>query len=98
MAKYIPSIMLVAALLLVCSTLWIDGTYLGRGRLIKAVSMQAQQNTELKQMVENLRDRVNGLGSDPRSQEREIRSQLGMLKESEAIVVFNDSSNKQKKK
>ena len=90
MRRFLPQLIVSAAILLLASTLWWDGTYDQKERMIHAVALQTTQNSELRENVTNLRMKADGMAHDWRTREREVRNQLGMLKPNEQIIIFSE--------
>lgn len=61
--------------------------------LNRSLDQQVRTNEKLEATVMALRDEVKGLQRDPRIVEKAARSELGMVRSNEVIVVFEKSEH-----
>lgn len=56
--------------------------------LNRTLEQQQRTNSKLSETVQSLKREVSGLQSDPRTVEKAARSELGMARPGEMVVVF----------
>ncbi len=88
--KYkVPVILVVCSLVTAALSFVADDSFAHLSALRRSVEEQRQANEELAGTVGTLRREVQGLQRDPRSVERAARSELGMARPNEIVVVFD---------
>ena len=88
--KYkVPVILIVCSLVTAALSFVADDSLAHLSALRRSVEEQRQANEELADTVGTLRREVQGLQRDPRSVERAARSELGMARPNEIVVVFD---------
>ena len=81
-------IILLCALVAAAFSFLSDDGFLKLSALNRSLEQQQRTNHKLSDTVEALQREVQGLQSDPRTVEKAARSELGMVKPGEMIVIF----------
>lgn len=91
--KYkVPVILVVCSLVTAALSFVADDSFGRLSTLRHTVDEQRQANEVLADTVGVLRREVQGLQRDPRTLERAARSELGMARPNEIVVVFDKKS------
>jgi cell division protein FtsB len=83
-----PIVVLTLALCAAVFSFLSDDGFSRLHSLAKSVELQQRANARLEENVQALKRQVNGLQSDPRMVEKAARSELGMARSDELVVVF----------
>jgi cell division protein FtsB len=83
-----PILVVVLALAVAAVSYLLDDGFAKVANLTRTVEQQRRANSKLAEGVELLKREVSGLQSDPRVVERAARSELGMVRSDEMIVIF----------
>jgi cell division protein FtsB len=78
----------VLALIITAVSFLLEDGFSKVASLRRGVEQQGRTNTKLSEEIEGLKREVGGLQSDPRVVERAARSELGMARPDEMIVIF----------
>jgi cell division protein FtsB len=83
-----PIVVLTLALCAAVFSFLSDDGFSRLNSLAKSLELQQRANARLEENVQALKRQVNGLQSDPRMVEKAARSELGMARSDELVVVF----------
>lgn len=83
-----PILVVVFALAVAAVSYLLDDGFAKVASLQRSVEQQRRANSKLAEGVEVLKREVTGLQSDPRVVEKAARSELGMVRPDEMIVIF----------
>lgn len=83
-----PLIILGLALCAAAFSFLSDDGFSRLSSLSKSLESQRRANLRLEESVQALKRQVNGLQNDPRTVEKAARSELGMARSDELVVVF----------
>lgn len=81
-------VLLLCALVAAALSFLSDDGFLKLSALNRNLEQQQRTNQKLSDNVQTLQREVQGLQSDPRTIEKAARSELGMAKPGEMIVIF----------
>jgi len=79
---------LLAALAIAAFSFLADDGFGKLAGLNRNLEQQQRTNTKLSETVQTLKREVSGLQSDPRTVEKAARSELGMARPGEMVVIF----------
>jgi cell division protein FtsB len=83
-----PIIILTLALCAAAFSFLSDDGFSRLSSLSKNLEHQRRANAKLEESVQALKRQVHGLQNDPRTVEKAARSELGMARSDELVVVF----------
>jgi cell division protein FtsB len=83
-----PIIVLALALCAAVFSFLSDDGFSRLNSLAKSLDLQHRANARLEENVQALKRQVHGLQNDPRMVEKAARSELGMARSDELVVVF----------
>lgn len=83
-----PLIVLALALCAAAFSFLSDDGFSRLSSLTKSLEQQQRTNVKLEESVQALKRQVNGLQNDARIVEKAARSELGMARSDEIVVVF----------
>jgi len=83
-----PKILLACALIAAALSFLSDDGFIRLTPLSKGLEQQQRVNAQLEDGIYALKRQVNGLQSDPRAVEKAARSELGMARPDEMVVLF----------
>jgi cell division protein FtsB len=83
-----PLIILACALVAAVFSFLSDDSFARLSSLTKSLELQQRANARLEDGVQALKKQVIGLQNDPRTVEKAARSELGMARPDELVVVF----------
>jgi cell division protein FtsB len=83
-----PILIVVFALLIAVVSFLLDDGFAKVASLQRSVEQQQRSNSKLAEGIQVLKREVNGLQNDPRVVEKAARSELGMVRPDEMIVIF----------
>ena len=83
-----PIIVLALALCAAVFSFLSDDGFSRLNSLAKSLDLQQRANARLEEHVQALKRQVHGLQNDPRMVEKAARSELGMARSDELVVVF----------
>lgn len=83
-----PMILLTCAVLAALFSFLTDDGFARLNALSHSLEQQQRTNARLDDSVQALRKQVSGLQSDPRTVEKAARSDLGMARSDEMVVIF----------
>jgi cell division protein FtsB len=86
-----PLLIVAFALLIAGISFVLDDGFAKVASLRRSVEQQQRTNAKLVEGVDSLKREVNGLQNDPRLVEKAARSELGMVRPDEMIVIFEKS-------
>lgn len=87
-----PVILMFFALATLLLTFFGDDSYSRLMTLRRSVEHQSGTNSRLQDQVSGLKREVVSLQNDPRAIEKAARSELGMARSDEIVIIFNKSS------
>jgi cell division protein FtsB len=80
--------LLLGALALAAFSFLADDGFGKLSNLTRTLEQQQRTNSRLAENVQTLKREVHGLQSDPRTVEKAARSELGMARPGEMVVIF----------
>ncbi|MEY4668666.1 MAG: Septum formation initiator [Pseudomonadota bacterium] len=83
-----PIVVLTLALCAAVFSFLSDDGFSRLNSLAKSLDLQQRANARLEENVQALKRQVHGLQNDPRIVEKAARSELGMARSDELVVVF----------
>jgi cell division protein FtsB len=83
-----PMILLTFAVVAAIFSFLIDDGFARLNSLNHSLEQQQRSNARLEDSVQGLRRQVSGLQGDPRAVEKAARSDLGMARPDEMVVIF----------
>lgn len=83
-----PIVVLALALCAAAFSFLADDGFSRLAALSKSLEHQQRANARLEENVQTLKRQVHGLQNDPRTVEKAARSELGMARSDELVVVF----------
>lgn len=86
-----PVLLMFFALATLLLTFFGDDSYSRLMTLRRSVEHQGSTNARLHEQVTSLKREVAALQNDPRAIEKAARSELGMARSDEIVVIFNRS-------
>ena len=83
-----PVLIVALALTIAAVSFLLEDGFTKVSNLERSVEQQKRTNAKLAEGIQGLKREVTGLQSDPRSVEKAARSELGMARPDEMIVIF----------
>ena len=83
-----PLVILACALIAASFSFLSDDGLAKLSSLLRSLELQQRANLKLEDNVQSLKRQVVGLQNDPRTVEKAARSELGMARSDELVVVF----------
>jgi len=80
--------LLLSALVAAAFSFLSDDGFVRLSALSRRLEQQHHANSKLSDAVQDLRREVQGLQADPRTVEKAARSELGMARSDELVVIF----------
>jgi cell division protein FtsB len=90
-------VLLVCALIAAIASFVVDDGFGKLSSLQSSLDLQRRTNSRLDENVQQLKRRTAGLTTDPRAIEKAARSELGMARPDELVVIFEKKDEKAQK-